>query len=470
MTEEELHEKSVYQWRMNKGIGTFIIPAPLDVLRPLLMIFPAMYNKSPTLVTNIIVADFVDKDKVKDYLLHKSKAVHSNVYSKLITEGFIKILTVGEATDIFSHLYPNLVVIYNPKDCLYCYIGLLDKAKFKLVLSSTLFTGKLEQLNNLVPRVGSYNQASIDEIRSSRPVKETLVPLVVDEDSNLKKKLDYYNKEISTAIAIFGDFETIKMARLGNSDTNSSAMAVCYNIARQNGWNENLDMTIQFNIEIDELYSPNALKERASGIYEIIRSRSLALASSDEKLSYILKIVEDNVDKNILIINKHGDFANEVTKYINDNTHYNSCYNCHDKVENIPAIDDNGNEVLIKSGVNKGKPKMLGVKSQKNLAQKLMNKGAIHVLSTNAAPDKNLAVNIDVVVITSPLCDTIETYLYRLSKVEFAKEVQLYTLYYKGSLEEKKLDERIVPSTHTILNKAEIEVKSDNNYDYCIVD
>lgn len=470
MTEEELHEKSVYQWRMNKGIGTFIIPAPLDVLRPLLMILPAMYNKSPTLVTNIIVADFVDKDKVTDYLLHKSDPVHSNVYSKLITEGFIKILTVGEATDIFSHLYPTLVVIYNPKECLYCYIGLLDKAKFKLVLSSNLFTGKLEQLNNLVPRVGSYNQASIDEIRSSRPVKEVLVPLVIDENSNLKKKLDYYNKEISTAIAIFGDFDTIKMARLGNSNTNSSSMAVCYNIARQNGWNENLDMTIQFNVEIDELYSPNALKELASGIYEIIRSRSLALASSDEKLSYILKIVEDNVDKNILIINKHGDFANEVTKYINDNTHYNSCYNYHDKVENIPAIDDNGNEVLIKSGVNKGKPKMLGVKSQKNLAQKLMNKGAIHVLSTNAAPDKDLAVNIDVVVITSPLCETIETYLYRLSKVEFAKEVQLYTLYYKGSLEEKKLDERVVPPTHTILNKAEIEVKSDNNYDYCIVD
>ena len=470
MTEQELQEKSVYQWRMNKGIGTFIIPAPLDVLRPLLMILPAMYNKSPTMETDIVVADFVDKDKVKDYLLHESEPIHSNVYSNFITKGLIKILTVSEATDIFSHLNPTLVIIYNPKECLYCYIGLLDKAKFKLVLSSTLFTGKLEQLNNLVPRVGSYNQASIDEIRSSRPVKETLVPLVINEDSNLKKKLDYYNKEISTAIAIFGDFDTIKMARLGNSNTNSSSMAVCYNIARQNGWNENLDMTIQFNVEIDELYSPNALKERASGIYEIIRSRSLALASSDEKLSYILKIVEDNIDKNILIINKYGDFANEVTKYINDNTHYNSCYNYHDKVENIPAIDDNGNEVLIKSGVNKGKPKMLGVKSQKNLAQKLMNKGAIHVLSTNAAPDKDLAVNIDVVVITSPLCETIETYLYRLSKVQFAKEIQLYTLYYKSSLEEKKLDERIVPPTHTILNKAEIEVKSDNNYDYCIVD
>lgn len=470
MTEEELHEKSVYQWRMNKGIGTFIIPAPLDVLKPLLMILPAMYNKSPTMETDIVVADFVDKDKIKDYLLHKSEPIHSNVYSNLITKGLIKIRTVIEATVSFTYLNPNLVVIYNPKECLYCYVGLLDKAKFKLILSSIPLIGGLEQLNNLVPRVGSYNQSSIDEIRSSRPVKELLVPLVIDEDSNLKKKLDYYNKEISTAIAIFGDFDTIKMARLGNSNTNSSSMAVCYNIARQNGWNENLDMTNQFNIDIDELYSPNALKERASGIYEIIRSRSLALASSDEKLSYILKIVEDNADKNILIINKHGDFANEVTKYINDNTHYNNCYNYHDKVENIPAIDDNGNEVLIKSGVNKGKPKMLGVKSQKNLAQKLMNKGAIHILSTNAAPDKDLAVNIDVIVITSTLCDTVETYLYRLSKVEFAKEIQLYTLYYKGSLEEKKLDERIIPPTHAILNKAEIEVKSDNNYDYCIVD
>ena len=250
MTEEELHEKSVYQWRMNKGIGTFIIPAPLDVLRPLLMILPAMYNKSPTIETDIVVADFVDKDKVKDYLLHKSEPVHSNVYSNFITRGLIKILTVSEATDIFSHLNPTLVVIYNPKECLYCYVGLLDKAKFKLVLSSTLLTGKLEQINNLIPRVGYYNQASVDEIRSSRPVKEVLVPLIIDEDSNLKKKLDYYNKEISTAIAIFGDFETIKMARLGNSNTNSSSMAVCYNIARQNGWNENLDMTIQFNIEI----------------------------------------------------------------------------------------------------------------------------------------------------------------------------------------------------------------------------
>ena len=139
MTEEELHEKSVYQWRMNKGIGAFIIPAPLDVLRPLLMILPAMYNKSPTMETDIVVADFVDKDKVKDYLLHKSEPVHSNVYSNFITKGLIKILTVSEATDIFSHLNPTLVVIYNPKECLYCYIGLLDKAKFKLLLSSTLF-------------------------------------------------------------------------------------------------------------------------------------------------------------------------------------------------------------------------------------------------------------------------------------------------------------------------------------------
>lgn len=99
-----------------------------------------------------------------------------------------------------------------------------------------------------------------------------------------------------------------------------------------------------------------------------------------------------------------------------------------------------------------------------------MNTHKIHVLSCNASPDKNLDVDIDLVIITSPLCDTVENYFYRLSKVRFAKEVQLYTLYYKGTLEERKLSERTTPPNHTIINASELNVKVDNNNDYCIVD
>ena len=79
-------------------------------------------------------------------------------------------------------------------------------------------------------------------------------------------------------------------------------------------------------------------------------------------------------------------------------------------------------------------------------------------------------LHLDVIVITSPLCDTVESYLYRLSKVHFANKVTLYTLYYKSTLEEKRLVDRTIPPNHTIINKDELNVKVENNFSYCVVD
>ena len=89
------------------------------------------------------------------------------------------------------------------------------------------------------------------------------------------------------------------------------------------------------------------------------------------------------------------------------------------------------------------------------------------LIFTNPA---DFCIDIDLVIITSPLCDTIESYFYRLSKVHFSNEVLLYTLFYKGTLEEKKLEDRAVPINHTIINDFDRNVKVDNNNAYCIVD
>ena len=80
------------------------------------------------------------------------------------------------------------------------------------------------------------------------------------------------------------------------------------------------------------------LKERASKTYEIIRNRSQLLSDYDGKLDAILKIIEDNPGKKILIINKRGDFATRVTEYINCCSMSPICGNYHDRVEPIPAI------------------------------------------------------------------------------------------------------------------------------------
>lgn len=471
MTEEQVYLNAVEAWRVNKGKGTFVIPAPFDALKPLLYILPQLYNKSPTTNVVIIVKDFADRSSIENYLTTLSNEVWNNSFRTVIHNGNLRILTTEYAAEHINEYSPLLTIIYNPSIFHFVHIAMIEKSKFKLVILNKLLDNKtMDDFYTVAPSIGNFNQNVIDEVRSNRPVKECLVGLTIVPDSELDKEMNYYNREISTALAIFGNFDNIKYARLGNSATNCSSMMICDAIARTNGWDNHLDMSSQFNRDIDKLYSPAAIKERADSIYNIIRERSTKLASSKDKLSNILDIVNDNLDKNILIINKYGEFANLVTDYLNDKSGKRICANCHDKVDNVPAVDDYGNPILVKSGAKKGQPKLLGVIAQKKLAQKLMNTHKIHVISCGASPDKSLDIDIDLVIITSPLCDTIESYFYRLSKVHFNNEVLLYTLFYKGTLEEKKLEDRTIPANHTIINDFDRNVKVDNNNDYCIVD
>lgn len=471
MTEEQVYLNAVDVWRLNKGIGTFVIPAPFDALRPLLYILPQLYNKSPTTSVVIIVKDFADRSSIESYLTTLNNEVWNNSFRTVIHNGSLRILTTEYAAEHINDYSPLLTIIYNPSIFHFVHIAMIEKSKFKLVILSKLLDNKtMDDFYTVAPSIGNFSQNVIDEVRTNRPVKECLVGLTITPDTELDKEMNYYNREISTSLAIFGNFDNIKYARLGNSDTNCSSMMICDAIARTNGWDNHLDMSSEFNRDIDKLYSPSAIKERADSIYNIIRERSTKLASSKDKLSNILDIVNDNLDKNILIINKYGEFANIVTDYLNDKFGKRICANCHDKVDNVPAVDDYGNPILIKSGQKKGQPKLLGVIAQKKLAQKLMNSHKINVISCGASPDKSLDVDIDLVIITSPLCDTIESYFYRLSKVHFSNEVLLYTLFYRSTLEEKKLEDRSVPANHTIINDFDRNVKVDNNNAYCIVD
>ena len=130
----------------------------------------------------------------------------------------------------------------------------------------------------------------IEQVRLSTPVEEYQIGINIDEDREEYKLLKYYNEYITTTISIFGSFNIIQQANLGNSQLNISATQICYQIAQENGWNEHLDMSIEFNVEIDKLYNPNNLRERASKTYEIIRNRSQLLSDFELKLDSIFEI------------------------------------------------------------------------------------------------------------------------------------------------------------------------------------
>lgn len=460
----EIFENAINHWRDAHGIGTAFIPAPVNDKLMVLGILQRIYARSPTIKTVIITKSFSDRQTINEYLTQQEDSDENNEeFKKLINAGNIKVFTENYIKSNNNYSYPLLCVWYRPENIYNELIDYISKCKFKLVVFNKHSTDdNLINLYNICPLLSDFKQNEIDAIRLSLPVEETQIGVDIPTDSNVAELLNYYNEYITTSLNIFGSFDIMQQANVGNMQLNISSTQICFQIAEENGWNEHLDMSVEFNIEIDKLYNPNNLRERVSKTYEIIRERSKLLSDFEGKLDSILDIVRSNKDKKILIINKRAEFASIVTEFLNTFFETDICGNYHDKVENIPAITFDGTPIYYKTGKKKGERKMLGVKAQKTLNEVRFNNNIINVLSTNNAPDKDLNIDVDIVIITSPMCEDIKSYIYRLSKVYFNNnKIELYSLYCKNTLEQKMIEQKSLENKHNVKNSAFDENISD---------
>ena len=473
MTIDDIFLKAVESWKNNKGIGTMLCPAPLNDKVPLLLILQRIYNRSPTCSTVIIVNSFNDRLDLIDFLTKQESEENNNEFKRLLSEKYIKILTYDFINSGRWNNSSFLGILYNPESFDITNREWINKCKFKLVIINKLLENQEERvyLSKICPILNEFKQNEIDELRTSLPVEEMWVGVDIPKDSETYKLLDYYNQEIETTINIFGNFDNIKCARVGNIQTNESAMQYCTRIAELNGWNENLDMSLEYNQMIDSTYNPNNLHERASKCYEMIRLRSHLLTDYEGKFDEIYNICKKHEKEKILIINNNGEFASKVTTYLNNMFDTIVCGDFHNKAKNIILRKPNGEPVLVKSGINKGKPKEIGWKAQMTLNQSKFNNGELNIISTNNSPDKSLNINVSVVIITSPICEDIKSYLYRLAKVNYiGGTIKLYTIFCKSTLEHKRLLLKEVPVNHIIVNKNENVIVNENNFNFCIGD
>ena len=468
MTPGELFENAINHWRDAKGIGTALIPTFLNDKIMVLGVLQRVYARSPSCKTVIITSNFTERGDIIEFLTQQENDEENNEeFKQLIEKDNIKVFTIDYINKYKSYNYPFLIILYHLDALSKNVIDYLHNSKFNLVIINRLLSdvNDMTTLYKKAPLLQDFKQNELDEVRLSTPVEETWIGVDIPEDSEEFKLLNYYNEYISTSLSIFGSFEIMNQANTGNIQLNISSMQICARIAQENGWNEHLDMNIEFNIELDKLYNPMNLKERASQTYEIIRNRSQLLSDYEGKLDSILKIVKNNPNKKILIINKRGDFANKVTDYINNLSENVICGNYHDKVDNIPAVDLDGKPIYYKSGTHKGERKMMGAKAQKTLNINKFNLNNINVLSTNNAPDKDLDIDVDIIIITSPMCENIKSYMYRLSNLFFRNmTLDLYSIYIKGSTEQRLLERKELANNHTIKN-----TNTDENFSNFIV-
>ena len=468
-----LFTNAIEHWKENRGIGTALIPPPLNDKIMILGILQRMYIKSPDTITLIIVNNFTERNEIVEFLTHQDDESNNNDFKKLLNTKQLKIYTTNFVENYKFNVTINVTILYHCEELCESVFNIFANSKFRLAVLTNLRlkTEDIIKLYSVCPLLSDFKQTEIDAIRTSTPVEELRIGIDMPIDSEEYKLLQYYDEYVTTSINIFGSLDNIQYALFGDERVNLSSTQFCFNLANENGWNEHLDMSVELNVQIDALYNPANIRERASKVYEMIRNRERLVTDYNEKLDVILNIVKENSDKHILIINKYGEFAAKVTKYLNDMSETEICGNYHDRVEPIPACTLEGAPIYIKSGANKGERKTYSYQAQKTYNEKRFNAGYIHILSTNNTPDKDLCIPIDIIIITSPKCEDIESYIYRLSNVNYpSKVITLYSLYIRNTIEDKAIQTKNLSPTHILLKSEQKSEKSDENFNFVIAD
>lgn len=280
---------------------------------------------------------------------------------------------------------------------------------------------------------------------------------ISDED---RKIYDEYTKFINTTVSIFGSLDTIEKCRVGDGALNISATEFKNSISKENGWREDLDTTIPFMKQIDDLYNPNSLNDRIYNFYNITKLRRDLVLNNNAKLNTIKEICENNKGKRILIISKKGEYANIITNYINDNLN-NCCGNYHDCIEDVIAVDEYNKPICIKTGDNKGKIKVIGSQAQSTANERKFNDKIINILSIKSSSNVKLKIACDIVIFTSPFCDNIFDTKKRFANVNFTGTPTItYKIYCNNTIE----NDKIIKENNTkitIINKTENNILYD---------
>ena len=403
----------------------------------------------------IAVDKYETRSNIYKYLKEKELDLDNDYNIKILSVDYIKlkyqysfnlVITVGlnQEFDIIKHLYIT--------------------AKFMLcILTKNIMDNNfINSVRNILPTIANVDlDTALRKDNIYSPVEEHRYGVELNnEDKELYNK---YNEYIDSSIKILGSLDNIEKCKYGDVKLNISNTEFRYNLAIENGWRSDLDTSIPYMRQIDDNYNPNVLYERACNFYNIAKQRRDLVTDNIAKLEIIKNICENNKDKQILIISKRGEFAAEITKYINKHLG-NICGDYHDCIDDAIAIDNFGCPILIKSGENKGKPKIIRSQAQSTLNEQRFNDGSINILSIKNSSSTKLKIACDLVILTTPLMDNIIDIKTRFANIKFNGEItNVYKIYCINTIEyDTMAKENILPMIK-VMDETENFVEYDEN-------
>ena len=112
---EEIFENAINHWRDEKGIGTAIIPTPINDKIMVLGVLQRVYARSPTINTVIITKTFNERQTITEFLTQQENSEENNEeFKNLISSGKIKVFTDNYIKTYNVSSYPFLCILYRP--------------------------------------------------------------------------------------------------------------------------------------------------------------------------------------------------------------------------------------------------------------------------------------------------------------------------------------------------------------------
>lgn len=454
---EESYNLIINKWASAeyKGRGSIHCVKPLDYSEIVYRIITQMRNKNPTTKVFIAVKEWAIRVKIFDKL--KEYNIDTNSIS-CITESYLNAKYTYNYDICFIVGFDTVTPeVYN----------LFVHSKFRLmILTDDVIDSK--KLANIYEKCKPINNPidanSINAYRLSLPVEEHQIAVDFANANDANNYVNY-SDYITQVIQVFGDFNNIAYARKGAPDGRSSEQ-VLNDIAKYNGWSSTMDMSNPFTKQIDECYNPIILGEKAHTCYEIMRKRGQLVSDNSAKLEAIAQIIKDNPNDKIIIISKRGEFAAEITNYLNE-TFGEICGDYHDKIEPRVMTDDNGVPILYKSGSRVNQPRIAHAQAIGSRNLDFYNRGRLRVLSLKNASNTAISASFSIMIITSSLCNTIDEIRYRFNHLDIdSNKLVVYKLFMNETIEEKALGKEKPSPNHTIIEaKKNFVFGSENNED-----
>lgn len=413
------------------------------------------FNKYRNENVLIVVDKYENKKAIVDYLNKHNINKYNNYNINFISADYIK----------FKYHYCYKLIITVALNEEYITINHLfygTKFMLSILTENKMNNDFIKNLRMILPNieVDDYTKnIKFDTIYS--PVEEHRIKVELSEED--KKLYDKYSEYITTSITIFGELNNIEKCKHGDKELNISSAEFRNNIAKQNGWKEDLDTNIEFYKQIDDIYNPNILYERACNFYNIAKQRRDLVTDNIIKLDSIINICNDNKNKKIVIVSKKGEFAAKITKYINEKLG-NICGDYHDCIEDAIAIDNNGIPIKIKSGPRKGEYRIVKSQAQSTANERRFNNNDISILSIKQSSNVELKIACDIVIFTSSLCDNIIEFKTRFNNIKFNNSItETYRIYCDNTIEKEQFSREKLSNAIKIIENEDNLVYDENS-------